>query len=221
VPRLHSSTSHHAPAGLVRRCAIGEPVMSTLVNEDGEAPKSKLDWWTKCAALIISVIYICAALFLIWLFGLGLYPFTDAGILSVVNWERGLAIFNNFSAIGYAAVGVLLGTKVQEVKVAMAEKKAEKEKKEGDKIGGQAEVLVKLVDEYITKKAGSNYSTESLNIMPDRVERQLHEAITEMTTLLEQRKRRRKYRARAAALAFVAGDRSRFRTQPQPLAACR
>jgi len=46
------------------------------------------------------------------------------------NWDHALTIFNSVSAIGFAAIGVLLGTTVQQTNVAKAEKEkavAEKE----------------------------------------------------------------------------------------------
>jgi hypothetical protein len=47
------------------------------------------------------------------------------------NWDHALTIFNSISAIGFAAIGVLLGTTVQQTNVIKAEKEkvaAEKER---------------------------------------------------------------------------------------------
>ena len=71
---------------------------------------------TKIAAWILTGIYVLVAVLLLQRFGFG-----DG---SGGNWERALTIFNAFSAIGFAAVGVLLGTTVQQVNVANAQKEA-------------------------------------------------------------------------------------------------
>jgi hypothetical protein len=97
--------------------------------------------YAKPAAIVISLLYIGVAGLYLWLFGLGGWPISGAGIVSAANWERGLTIFNAFSAIGYAAVGALLGTQVKEVKVAEAGKKAaEAEKKAVEAKAGQQQI---------------------------------------------------------------------------------
>jgi hypothetical protein len=72
--------------------------------------------WTFYAACAVAFVYIATWALLLWEFGFGgTPPFSAAG----GNWERAIAMFNALSAIAGAAFGVLLGTKVQQVKVEM------------------------------------------------------------------------------------------------------
>lgn len=61
------------------------------------------------AAVIVACLYVILWLFFLYAFGFGgKLPFSLAG-----NWEHANALFNLLTSIGYAAIGVLLGTKVE------------------------------------------------------------------------------------------------------------
>jgi len=90
---------------------------------------------TKIAAWLLTGLYVVVALVLLSRFGLG-----DG---SGGNWERALTIFNAFSAIGFAAVGVLLGTTVQQVNVSNAQNQAVAAKTSEDRMAEQAKKTIR------------------------------------------------------------------------------
>jgi len=146
---------------------------------------------TKIAAWLLTVLYVVVALVLLWRFGLG-----DG---SGGNWERALIFFNAFSAIGFAAVGVLLGTTVQQVNVANTQKEAvnakaseANAKKSESNMAKYSTELVGAAAESLAKTLG--IKTSSINDpalwaghLPNSVDELLRQAITNMDEVLRQR----------------------------------
>lgn len=142
---------------------------------------------TKSAAWILTGFYVLVAGILLYRFGLG-----DG---SGGNWERALVIFNALSAIGFAAVGVLLGTTVQQVNVANAQKEAvnaktgEANAKASEaKVATHAENLADVAAEILAKK-NSGIGGQSLwsGQLPDPADARLREAIVDMRDVLSRR----------------------------------
>jgi hypothetical protein len=79
------------------------------------------------AASFFALIYFLVLLFLLSQFGLGGWPWSKP--LFTGDFDKTVSFFNALSALGTAAVGVLLGTKIEQVKVEAAKK--DKEKAEG------------------------------------------------------------------------------------------
>jgi hypothetical protein len=90
----------------------------------GEQVKTAATDLKVIVASILALIYLLALLFLLSQFGLGGWPI--GMVITDGNYDRSVALFNALSGIGAAAVGVLLGTKIEKVKVENAEKKKEK-----------------------------------------------------------------------------------------------
>ena len=101
---------------------------------------------TTIAAWALTLMYLVFGAFLFQKFVLGDGP--DK------NWERALVIFNAVSAIGYAAVGVLLGTTVQQVNVANAKKEADKAKASEAKLADRSNELVQAAQDRLSKTSG-------------------------------------------------------------------
>ena len=84
-------------------------------------------------AIFLTLIYIGASLFL-------LFCFAADNSLPETSWQRALIIYNGIASVGFAAIGVLLGTSVQQVAVAAAKqdsaKKTEAIKAAAEKLTG-------------------------------------------------------------------------------------
>jgi len=110
------------------------------------------------------------------------------------NWEHALVILNAVSAIGFAAVGVLLGTTVQQVNVANAEKKADKAMLSEGKVAegakeladAAAEKLAKtsdLKDQFAKMSGDQAFWARTINPADER----LRQALRQMNKVLEGR----------------------------------
>lgn len=91
-------------------------------------------WITIVAAALLTVFYLGTAWYLLNHFAL---PANPEG-----NWERALTLLNGIAAIGFAAAGVLLGTSVQQVNVASAQKEASDQKAKADRLAEPSKELV-------------------------------------------------------------------------------
>lgn len=80
---------------------------------------SKGPWVTVLAAVGLTLLYIGASIFLLDRFALD-KPLPEE------SWSRALIIYNGIASVGFAAIGVLLGTSVQQVTVAAAKQEAAK-----------------------------------------------------------------------------------------------
>jgi hypothetical protein len=93
---------------------------------------------TTIAAIILTLVYLGAAALL-----LSHFTWVDN---PVGNWERALVIFNGIAAVGFTAVGVLLGTSVQQTNVANARSDAAQAKASEAQIKGAAREVVNAAD---------------------------------------------------------------------------
>ena len=175
--------------------ATATPTASTKPPASAQEPPKELpmermvNTGTKIAAWLLTVLYVVVALVLLWRFGLG-----DG---SGGNWERALIFFNAFSAIGFAAVGVLLGTTVQQVNVANTQKEAvnakaseANAKKSESNMAKYSTELVGAAAESLAKTLG--IKTSSINDpalwaghLPNSVDERLRQAITNMDEVLK------------------------------------
>ncbi|WP_077002717.1 hypothetical protein [Variovorax sp. KK3] len=73
---------------------------------------------TNGAALLITLAFLLASGWLLYAFGL----------TGDKAWDRAVVVYNALTSVGFAAVGVLLGTKVQQVNVEKANGEADKAK---------------------------------------------------------------------------------------------
>ena len=148
---------------------------------------------TKGFAWTLSIAYLGGALFLFWLFGLGGWPLSGTDLVASANWDRSLVIFNALSAIGFAAIGVLLGTKVQEVNVAKAETDKEKAKASEANLAGHSRELSNAAKEVLRKAEGLKASSKDFqavgsgSLRDGGDEARLHRAIDSVDALLSQR----------------------------------
>jgi hypothetical protein len=135
--------------------------------------KEKFDWkyW---AAFVVAVVYLAVWGLLLWEFGLGgKPPFSLAG----GNWDHAIALFNSLSAIGAAAVGVLLGTKVEQVKTETAKKDTEAAKGNLEKLSSTAKRVLPQPDDPTAQFQVRETMTPA--------EKRLHEAIVQADTWLQ------------------------------------
>ena len=93
------------------------------------ASSEKRSLLTTLVALALTGLYIFACWFLVNRFALE-NPLPDA------QWQRALVIFSGISSVGFAAIGVLLGTTVQQVNVSAAREQAANAKAEAEKKTG-------------------------------------------------------------------------------------
>src|SRR5438105_15721641 len=84
---------------------------------------------TTLAALALTVLYIGTC----WLF---INRFALDNPLPDLQWQRALVIFSGISSVGFAAIGVLLGTTVQQVNVSAAREQAATAKADAEKKAG-------------------------------------------------------------------------------------
>jgi hypothetical protein len=145
---------------------------------------------TIIAAAILTGLYMAVAIYLLVHFGL---EWVTGG-----NWERASIIFNALSAIGFAAAGVLLGTTVQRVNVANAQREtvsakvgeADAKRQEG-KTANQAAVLVGAAADSLSKRLGKTFDTGSQAFwqgqLSDPDDDRLRQAIMDMDKVLRQR----------------------------------
>ena len=82
--------------------------------------------FTMVAAAGFSLVYLVAFGFMMWHFAL---PDKPEG-----NWERALVLFNGIASVGLTAVGVLLGTTVQQTNVQNARKDATEAKSNEERL---------------------------------------------------------------------------------------
>jgi len=147
-----------------------------------ELPKERMvNKGTKIAAWLLTGLYVVVALVLLSRFGLG-----DG---SGGNWERALTIFNAFSAIGFAAVGVLLGTTVQQVNVSNAQNQAVAAKTSEDRMAEQAKKLSDAAKKKLASTLGAAQAPAfwSGHIPGDPIDAELRDAIAGVNELLRQR----------------------------------
>src|SRR5262245_25913770 len=87
------------------------------------------DWFKWIGAWTFAAAYLLVLAILLWQFGFGGYPLSqpwnDNG-----SWDHAIALFNSLSAIGAAAIGVILGTKIEQTKVETAKKETAEAKKD-------------------------------------------------------------------------------------------
>lgn len=89
----------------------------------------KRSWITLSVAIILALLYVGASWLLLNHFVLSKPPGDDA------TWQRALVIYNGIASVGFAAIGVLLGTSVQQVNLAAAQKDANAAKQEASDKG--------------------------------------------------------------------------------------
>jgi hypothetical protein len=142
------------------------------------------------AAAILTGLYVVVAIYLLVHFGLER--------IAGGNWERSILIFNALSALGFAAAGVLLGTTVQQVNVANAQREtvnakvgeADAKRQEG-KTADQAAVLVDAAAKSLSKRLGKTFGTGSQAFwqgqLSDPDDDRLRQAIMDMDEVLRQR----------------------------------
>jgi hypothetical protein len=160
--------------------------MTAVVDDKPPAPKEPMKTRvTTIAACVLTAMYLVFGAFLFAKFVLGDGP--DK------NWERALIIFNAVSAIGYAAVGVLLGTTVQQVNVTNAKKEADKAKASEAKVAEQAKVLSNAAEQQLSNASGLKEQLSTMSGAPklwsgrDPAEEELRQAIRHMNRVLEER----------------------------------
>lgn len=98
------------------------------MTDDKPAPPKTINLKV-CVAALIAIAYFAIWGLLLWEFGLGGKPPFGLSVAGA-NWDHTLALFNALSAIAAAAVGVLLGTKVEQAKTEAAKKDTEAAKKD-------------------------------------------------------------------------------------------
>jgi len=99
------------------------------------------DHRTYIAALILSGVYLVLAIFLLF-YGLYVNPPGN-------NWDHAYAIFTNIATAGFTAIGVLLGTAVQQTNVANAQSQA------GQARANEAEAKIKEAAQAVIHEASA------------------------------------------------------------------
>jgi hypothetical protein len=139
---------------------------------------STADRWKWIAAWLFGGIYLLVLVVLLWQFGFGGYPlsqpWTDKG-----SWDHAIALFNSLSAIGAAAIGVILGTKIEQVKVETA-------KKEAGEAKTKLENLSKASTKLLFRTTGAKIRSDDSGTLEDAQEN-LRQAIAEADALLKLR----------------------------------
>lgn len=103
-------------------------------------PAAKRSIVTTIVALVLAALYVAASWYLLQRFALD-KPLPE------LSWQRALIIFSGITSVGFAAIGVLLGTTVQQVNIAAAREQASAAKAEADK-------KTKAIKGAITKLTG-------------------------------------------------------------------
>ena len=152
--------------------------MATTPTPPNPTPPAPVSAGTKFAAWAITGIYVLVACVLLYRFGLG----DGAG-----NWERALTIFNAFSAIGFAAVGVLLGTTVQQVNVANAQKDAVNAKVSENRLAEHGAELSNAAAELLGKTSGLDGAALWSGKVGGASEARLRDAIVNMKKAMAER----------------------------------
>ncbi len=134
---------------------------------------------TKVAAWGITIVYFVVAAVLLWRFGLG----DGAG----GNWERALVVFNSLSAIAFAAVGALLGTTVQQVNVAKAQKEAADARASENRMAEHSAELSEAAAEQLAKTSGVDEPSIRAEKFGNAGETRLRQAIMKMDKALRER----------------------------------
>lgn len=118
----------------------------------------------------LGLLYVLVLLLLLWQFGFGAYEtwFPKA------NYDRSVSILNLLSALGTAAIGVLLGTKIEQVKVETNKKNAVAESTK--KLSGAAQNVLAEAD----KTQHPGFAPARL----DEAAKQLRDAIAETNGVL-------------------------------------
>lgn len=80
------------------------------------------------AAIVLTAIWLVASWYLFDKFAMQTPPLGS-------NWERALIIYNGLASVGFTAIGVLLGTQVQQANVARARQEAAVAKVDATKKG--------------------------------------------------------------------------------------
>ena len=80
---------------------------------------------TKAAAALIALAFLVGSGVMLYCFGLNT---PDKG-----NWDHAVIVYNALTSVGFTAIGVLLGTQVQQVNVANAKAETKDAKADGNK----------------------------------------------------------------------------------------
>lgn len=123
------------------------------------------------AAAVVAVIYLVAAWYLFEKFAL---PAQPEG-----NWERALSIFSGISTVGLAAIGVLIGTSIQQGNVANAQKQATEQKARTDRVEKPSRELVDKLSEFLAK--------HSQNFVDNQSRIEVEKALASLRTVLNDR----------------------------------
>ena len=117
--------------------------MPNLVEKADNPPAAAPSPTTRRAAIGLTLIWIVGTVAMYYEF-----------VAGSNNWDHALVLYNALTSVGFTAVGVLLGTQVQQVNLAAAEKKASDAKAEADKKG----MVLKAIGRTVSDDRGGAQS---------------------------------------------------------------